>query len=100
MQPLNLDQLTHGKDGDKYFYLYGKDLQEGVSGFGNTYAAAANDFVLNSNFTIPEVNGKCKVLYEGNQSVATVISIEGGSYTARIDGIGAIVSNLIIWQPY
>lgn len=32
------------KDGDQYCYLYGENLQEGISGFGATPAEAMSDF--------------------------------------------------------
>ena len=35
------------RDGDNFCYLYGKNLQEGIAGFGETAYKAAKDFVHN-----------------------------------------------------
>ena len=32
------------KDGNRYCYLYGENLQVGIAGFGNTTAEAMSDF--------------------------------------------------------
>jgi len=37
------------KDGNQFCYLYGKDLQDGIAGFGDTPAKAANDFCRSFN---------------------------------------------------
>ncbi len=32
------------RDGNQFCFLYGKDLQEGIAGFGDTVAEAVSDF--------------------------------------------------------
>lgn len=36
--------ITVSLDGDKWCALYGKNLQEGISGFGDTQAEALREF--------------------------------------------------------
>lgn len=35
------------KDGNQWSFLYGEDLQSGISGFGDTIEKAADDFYTN-----------------------------------------------------
>ena len=39
--------LSPAKDGDKWFFLWGEDLQNGVAGFGDTVHDAVLDFNRN-----------------------------------------------------
>lgn len=42
--PHLLYKATLSKDGDKWCWLYGENLQEGIAGFGDTPAKAAESF--------------------------------------------------------
>lgn len=44
---ISILNVKFGRDGDKCFFLYGENLQEGVSGFGNSAHEAMINFNLN-----------------------------------------------------
>lgn len=54
-RPSNILRPTLNIDGDRWCALYGKDLQQGVAGFGKSPAEAYNDFDKAWWETLPEV---------------------------------------------
>jgi hypothetical protein len=52
-------QISIQKDGNQWCVLWGRDLMEGVAGFGDTVENAVMDFARNL------VSSKCEVIAEG-----------------------------------
>lgn len=44
LQVIHYLKPEFGKDGNQFYYLYGKDLQEGIAGFGDTAFQAMQKF--------------------------------------------------------